>query len=263
MGVSEIMLLVVIVVGAILLGFSMFLFVKRKGTIGGPMLLAGVLAFGLGSFFLFASQSDNPVTPSSASSKEKNNDTDSNQSASQEMGDIEANENAAESGSDSNLKSSSGSGASAKAYEEQAITDITELLVQTEQLYETLDTYYYDEGYNYSTYEQAHKELLAFEELIDAIYPEEAGYENYEGFEGAYKAFLDELLFLASDLYPAIEDYYNGEDYEGTLAILVYEEPQYLEEAADALETSAEEAFKHYDFVEEVGGEGWEDSNYY
>lgn len=263
MGISEIMLLAVTVIGAILLAFSIFLFVKRKGAVGGPMLLAGVLAFGLGSFFLFGSQNDNSVAPDSASSEEKNNDNDSNQSASQEKGDVEANENAAESGSDSNVNSSGGSGASGKTYEEQTIADVTELLVQIEQLYEALHIYYEDEGYDYSTYEQAHEEILLLDEQIYAIYPEETASAEYEEFEADYAAFLDELYYLSGELYTAVEDYYNNEDYYGALATFLYEEPEYLVESADALEMSAEEAFKHYGFVEEVGGEDWEESNYY
>lgn len=240
MGISEIMLLAVTVIGAILLAFSIFLFVKRKGTVGGPVLLSGVLLTGLGVYFFVSGGSSNEVSPSTASSETRDEDSTENTEETSDEGESKVNPPSTESSDEETLN-----------YEGAVVYEIGQVLTQFSFAADGVT-----EVYDYNTYtewEYAANELALLDESIATA--EEVVYtpEGYSDFQVAYSQFLNEMQYLSDELYYAAEDYYYEEDMTTLEEYMNMEDgPSYLIEAFETMKQEADEVFQHEDFAENI-----------
>lgn len=286
-----------IVLGAIFLAFSIFLFIVKKGGVAGPMLMGGVLAGGLGSYyFVTGEEAASETTASSeeeeakdeeeqkkatekedASEKEPvaSEDTEeetSKESSAEETGENEESESEASDEEEKEKEDSESdreqskeeepvtgdAGGGAEEYEYTALYHLNDVYEELAYVAGSSESYYDSGDIDYEYYNSATSDIYSMDEAIEEARELQNPPEGYGEFQLTYLEFLDEMEDYSDKLYDAIEDYEYGYDYE-TLEEIITTTNTPVVDAVEVMNTESDELFEYLDLRYETQNADWEE----
>lgn len=285
-----------IVLGAIFLAFSIFLFIIKKGGVAGPMLMGGVLAAGLGSYYFVNGEEAASETTASSEEEtkgegeqkeetkeeetsEESTDSEDEEEASKESSTEEAGENEeAESEASDEEKEDSESdneqskeeepatgdaGGGAEEYEYTALYHLNDVYEELAYVAVSSESYYNSADIDSEYYNSATSDIYSMEEAIEEARELQSPPEGYGKFQMTYQEFLDEMQDYSDKLYNAIEEYEYSYYEDDTLEEIITTTNTPVVDAVEVMNTESDEVFEHLDLRYETQNAEWEEDFYY
>lgn len=290
-----------IVLGAIFLAFSIFLFIIKKGGVAGPMLMVGVLAGGLGSYYFVIGEEAAPETTASSEEEAKNEDeqkqetaegndsekesvasedeeesskessveeTVENEEAESEASDEE--EEAKEESESDNEQSkekeepvTGDAGGGAEEYEYTALYHLNDVYEELAYVAVSSESYYNSADIDIEYYNSATSDIYSMDEAIEEARELQNPPEGYGEFQMTYQEFLDEMQDYSDKLYNAIEEYEYSYYEDDTLEEIITTTNTPVVDAVEVMNTESDEVFEHLDLRYETQNAEWEEDFYY
>ncbi|WP_022792391.1 hypothetical protein [Marinococcus halotolerans] len=287
-----------IVLGAIFLAFSIFLFIIKKGGVAGPMLMVGVLAGGLGSYYFVTGEEAAPETTASSEEEtkgeeEKKEETEeeddsekesvasedeeesSKESSAEETGENEEAESEAsdeeEGDSESDREQSKeeeepvtgDAGGGAEEYEYTALYHLNDVYEELAYVAVSSESYYNSADIDSEYYNSATTDIYSMDEAIEEARELQNPPEGYGKFQMTYQEFLDEMQDYSDKLYNAIEEYEYSYYEDDTLEEIITTTNTPVVDAVEVMNTESDEVFEHLDLRYETQNAEWEEDFYY
>ncbi|WP_079474830.1 hypothetical protein [Marinococcus halophilus] len=282
-----------IVLGAIFLAFSIFLFIIKKGGVAGPMLMGGVLAAGLGSYyFVTGEEAASEITASpeeetkgegeqneeakegetseeSVASEDKQEESSEEEAGENEESETEASDEEKED-SEANSEQSKeeepvigDAGGGAEEYEYTALYHLNDVYEELAYVAVSSESYYNSADIDSEYYNSATTDIYSMEEAIEEARDLQNPPEGYGKFQMTYQEFLDEMQDYSDKLYNAIEEYEYSYYEDDTLEEIITTTNTPVVDAVEVMNTESDEVFEYLDLRYETQNADWEEDFYY